>query len=49
VKSRTITVLCLGIAVICYSIGFAAPGTAFIVAGVVAELLFWVRLLRRKR
>ena len=48
-RSRLITVACLGIAVIFYSIGFALPGTLFIAAGVVAEIVFWVRLLRGRR
>jgi hypothetical protein len=48
-RSRLITVACLGVAVICYSVGFALPGMLFIAAGVIAELAFWVRLLRRRR
>lgn len=44
---RMITFLFLVLALFCYGVGFAYVATVFIGLGVLAELIFWVRLFRR--
>ena len=49
-RSNSLLITCgfLVLAVACYTIGFALPGTAFLLAGAAAELVFWVRVIRRR-
>ena len=44
-KRRWITFLCLILAIACYAVGAALPGSVLIVAGLVFELTFLYRLL----
>jgi hypothetical protein len=46
VNRHLVTLLLLAGAVVCYAAGLALPATGLIVLGVVAELAFWIRLLR---
>ena len=39
----------LALAIACYALGAAGPGTAFLVLGGIAELIFWFRLFGGKR
>ena len=43
-----LTALVLLAALACYGLGFSAPATGLVVAGMALELWFWVRILRRK-
>ena len=47
-RRHGITAGLLVLAIVCYAIGLAAPATALLIAGGVAELAFWVRLLRHE-
>ncbi|MEM6513529.1 MAG: hypothetical protein AAF660_10990 [Pseudomonadota bacterium] len=48
-KRHALTIACLILALVCYGLGFAMPGNALIVAGVVLEAAFWIRLIRGDR
>jgi len=48
-KRHVITILFLVVAIACYAIGAAGPGTAFLVAGGIAELAFWFRIFKRDK
>ena len=39
----------LGAALVCYFLGFLSGAVIFLVAGLLLELAFWVRLFRRNR
>ncbi len=42
-KRHVITILFLVVAIACYAIGAAGPGTAFLIVGGIAELTFWLQ------
>jgi hypothetical protein len=48
-KSLLITLGFLILAVACYAIGLTVPGAAFFIVGAAAEIVFWVRVSRRRR
>ena len=48
-KRHLVTVLCLCVAIALYAVGLAAPAAGLIVLGLVFELVFWWRVLRRHR
>jgi hypothetical protein len=48
-KRRLVTLAFLGLAIVCYGLGAAGPGTAFLVLGGIAELIFWFRLFGGNR
>jgi len=48
-NKRLITLLAFVLAAVLYFIGFAFTATIFLALGMVAEMVFWVRLLRRKK
>ncbi len=41
------TLLCLVAALSCYGLGLPNGTAGFVIAGILFELLFWLRLLRR--
>jgi len=45
-KRHIITVLCLIIAVVFYSLGAVGPGTGLLFLGALAEATFWIRIIR---
>jgi len=45
-KRHLVTFLFLLLAIVCYALGAAGPGTAMLVIGVIAEAIFWFRLSR---
>ena len=47
-RSLLITIGFLSLAVACYMFGLVLPGIVFFVIGAAAELIFWVRVLRRR-
>jgi len=47
-RQHTITILFLVAAIVLYAIGFSMPANVLVGLGILAELTFWVRLLRRK-
>lgn len=48
-RSLLITIGFLLLAVACYVTGLVLPGTVLFAAGAAAELIFWVRVFRRRR
>ncbi len=48
-KRHLLTIACLLLALLFYVLGFSLPANALIVAGVVAEIVFWFRLVRGER
>jgi hypothetical protein len=48
-NKRLITLLIFVLAVVFYFIGMALPATIFLALGVIAEIVFWVRLFRRDK
>jgi hypothetical protein len=48
-RKHLITLGLLVAAIAFYAMGLALPATALIVAGIVAEGAFWLRLLRRRK
>lgn len=44
-----LTAACLVAALVCYGLGLADGGGALVLAGVVCEAVFWLRVLRRPR
>ena len=45
-NKRLITLLFFVLAVVLYFIGMALPATIFLLLGVMAEMVFWVRLFK---
>jgi len=48
-KRHLITGLFLVLAIACYAIGAAGPGTGLLIVGALAELTFWMRIFRGRR
>jgi len=48
-RRHLLTTALLILALLCYTLGAAAQGTALLVLGGVAELFFWIRLVRGRR
>ncbi len=48
-KRHMVTFLFLALAIMCYALGAAGPGTALIVLGVLAEATFWFRIFGKGR
>ena len=48
-RRHLVTFAFLGLAIACYALGAAGPGTAFLVLGGIAELIFWFRLFGGRR
>jgi hypothetical protein len=48
-NKRLITLLVFVVAAALYFIGFAFTATIFLALGMVAEMVFWVRLFRRNK
>ena len=46
-NKRLTTLLVFVLAAVLYFIGFAQTATLFLVLGVIAEMIFWVRLFRK--
>ena len=48
-KQHLITVSFLILAIVCYAFGAAGPGTLLLVLGILAEGVFWFRIVRGRR
>ncbi|MFZ9053483.1 MAG: hypothetical protein ACO22K_10715 [Woeseiaceae bacterium] len=48
-KRHFITLGCLGCALVFYFVGFILPATMLLVLGMLAELMFWLRVFFSKR
>ncbi len=48
-KRHLTTILFLMLAITCYALGAAGPGTGLLVLGVLAEITFWFRVFGKAR
>ena len=48
-KSHFITILFLALAIVLYALGAVVPGTFLLVLGMLAEAVFWFRIVGRRR
>ena len=48
-KRHLVTALFLVLAVACFAIGAVGPGTGLLFIGALAELTFWVRIVRGRK